>query len=213
MLKVGAIGFGGGSALIPVMERELVTPHGGLDQHTFVQDTVIANITPGALPVKLAALSGIQLGGPALAVFSGLAVALPGAALTVSLLAVFAAVGSAGHPPGRVRLARHHRLHPLPARRVRREGDAVVGPSVGAVHRHRTRRVPADRRRTDRRTRPGSPGPRRGSPVPEMSALGLVCLALAGIGVLSFVQWARRRGAAAPPTLSRRPGVAGRWRP
>ncbi len=93
MLKVGAIGFGGGSALIPVMERELVTPHGGLDQHTFVQDTVIANITPGALPVKLAALSGIQLGGPVLAVFSGLAVALPGAALTVSLLAVFAAVG------------------------------------------------------------------------------------------------------------------------
>ena len=30
MLKVGSIGFGGGSALIPVMERELVNERGGL---------------------------------------------------------------------------------------------------------------------------------------------------------------------------------------
>lgn len=93
MLKVGVIGFGGGSALIPVMEKELVTPRGALSEKVFVQDTVIANITPGALPVKLAALSGIQLGGPVLATLSALLVALPGTAVTVGLLAFFAALG------------------------------------------------------------------------------------------------------------------------
>src|SRR5665647_3521740 len=82
MLKVGVIGFGGGSALIPVMEKELVTPRGELSEKSFVQSTVIANITPGALPVKLAALSGIQLGGPVLATLSALLVALPGTAVT-----------------------------------------------------------------------------------------------------------------------------------
>lgn len=96
MLKVGAIGFGGGSALIPVMERELVNDRGGLASDAFTQDTVIASITPGALPVKLAALSGARLGGTALAIASAVTVALPGAALTVGLLAFFAALGPAG---------------------------------------------------------------------------------------------------------------------
>lgn len=96
MLKVGSIGFGGGSALIPVMERELVNERGGLSDQAFTQDTVIASITPGALPVKLAALSGARLGGAGLAIASAVIVALPGAVLTVGLLAFFAALGPGG---------------------------------------------------------------------------------------------------------------------
>lgn len=96
MLKVGSIGFGGGSALIPVMERELVNDRGGLTSEAFTQDTVIASITPGALPVKLAALSGARLGGICVALASAMAVALPGAVLTVGLLAFFAALGPDG---------------------------------------------------------------------------------------------------------------------
>ncbi len=96
MFKVGIIGFGGGSALIPVMERELVNDRGGLDERAFVQDTVIANITPGALPVKLAALAGVRLGGAWLGAASAFAVALPGSALTVALLAFFTTLGPGG---------------------------------------------------------------------------------------------------------------------
>ncbi|MBK0419083.1 chromate transporter [Leucobacter sp. CSA1] len=92
MLKIGAIGFGGGSALIPVMERELV---GGrmLNEPEFTQDTVIANITPGALPVKLAGLAGVRLHGGASAVAGALCVALPGAVGTVALLALSRLLG------------------------------------------------------------------------------------------------------------------------
>ncbi len=57
MLKLGTIGFGGGSAMIPVFERELVHNRALLDEDTFVRHTVIANVTPGGLPTKLAALS------------------------------------------------------------------------------------------------------------------------------------------------------------
>lgn len=93
MLKVGVIGFGGGSALIPVLEKELVSGGKALSEPVFVEDVVIANISPGALPVKLGALSGLQLGGPWLAFGSALAVAFPGAAATVAVLAVFSFLG------------------------------------------------------------------------------------------------------------------------
>lgn len=94
MLKVGTIGFGGGSALIPVMERELVRP-GRLSEAEFLRGTVISNLTPGALPVKLAAVSGIQLGRGASAGAAALLVALPGSVLTVGILAALAALGPA----------------------------------------------------------------------------------------------------------------------
>jgi chromate transporter len=93
MLKIGCIGFGGGSALIPVMERELVQGPVALSPGEFTRHVVVANVTPGALPVKLAALAGSRLGGPWLALGSACAVMLPGAAGTVGLLALFAAIG------------------------------------------------------------------------------------------------------------------------
>ncbi|TFB51064.1 chromate transporter [Cryobacterium tagatosivorans] len=79
MLKVGVVGFGGGSALIPVMER-----HGDREHHS------------RGSPVKLAALSGVRVRGPFTALVSAIAVALPGTVLTVALLAFFASLGSDG---------------------------------------------------------------------------------------------------------------------
>ena len=52
-LKVGTIGFGGGSALIPVVEKELVQGQKAMSDADYLKHTVVANITPGALPVKL----------------------------------------------------------------------------------------------------------------------------------------------------------------
>ncbi|GAA3853697.1 chromate transporter [Tessaracoccus defluvii] len=92
LLKVGMIGFGGGSALIPLLQRELVA-EGRLDDESFTHDTVIANVTPGALPVKLGALAGTRLGGPLLAVLGATAVALPGTLGTLGLLTLFSRLG------------------------------------------------------------------------------------------------------------------------
>lgn len=92
-LKIGMIGFGGGSSLIPVVERELVERRQLLGADEYLKHTIIANITPGALPVKLGATCGYELGGIAGSLVSAYAVSLPGALLTVLILALFSLLG------------------------------------------------------------------------------------------------------------------------
>lgn len=93
MMKLGSIGFGGGSAMIPVFEKELVQDRGVLDDETFVRHTVIANVTPGGLPTKLAALSGFHVGGTWTAVLSSIVAGLPGTILAVGIVAFFGVLG------------------------------------------------------------------------------------------------------------------------
>lgn len=95
MLKVGLVGFGGGSALIPLVQDELVSRRKVLDPPTFTRQTIVASITPGALPVKLGALAGLHTGGAPLALAMALAVALPGTLLTIGLLASVSSGGEA----------------------------------------------------------------------------------------------------------------------
>lgn len=93
MLRLGTIGFGGGSAMIPVFERELVQHRGVLDEDTFIRHTVIANVTPGGLPTKLAALSGFQVAGTLGAVLSSVAAGLPGTLMAVGIIGFFGVLG------------------------------------------------------------------------------------------------------------------------
>lgn len=95
MLTAGTIGFGGGSALIPVMER--LTVHKNLlEPASFTRHVVVANITPGALPVKLAASAGIARSSARLSLAAALLVALPGAVATLALLMGISALGENG---------------------------------------------------------------------------------------------------------------------
>ena len=95
-LKIGFIGFGGGSALIPVVERELVSEKKEMDPETYTRHTIVANITPGALPVKLGATCGHELGGIGGSLISSFAVALPGVSLTIALLQLIELLGEGG---------------------------------------------------------------------------------------------------------------------
>ena len=63
MLKIGFIGFGGGSALIPVIEDEVVEKDKIVSEEEFNDDVMIASITPGALPVEVATGIGRQASG------------------------------------------------------------------------------------------------------------------------------------------------------
>ena len=53
MLRVGVIGFGGGNALIPVMEKEFVTKKPYVTKEEYDEAVLAASITPGALPVEI----------------------------------------------------------------------------------------------------------------------------------------------------------------
>ena len=95
MVKVGMIGFGGGNALIPVMEQEVVKEKELVTKEDFDKDTIAATMTPGALPVEIAAGVGFQSNGIRGMVAAGTAKALPGAVLTVLFLTVFFQIGGA----------------------------------------------------------------------------------------------------------------------
>lgn len=87
MLALGTVSFGGGSALIPLAEDQMVRRRGLLTPAAFTRHTVVASITPGALPAKLGSLAGADLSGGRLALVLGLAVALPGTLMTLGLVA------------------------------------------------------------------------------------------------------------------------------
>ena len=55
MFKIGLIGFGGGSALIPVIEEEVVDEQHLISKKDYDEEVAAACVTPGALPVEIAA--------------------------------------------------------------------------------------------------------------------------------------------------------------
>lgn len=88
MLKVGIIGFGGGNALIPVIEQETVTEKQMITKEEYDKDVIAATLTPGALPVEIASGIGLQSNGVKGMLAAGTAMALPGAFVTVLFLSV-----------------------------------------------------------------------------------------------------------------------------
>ncbi|MCI8947044.1 MAG: chromate transporter [Lachnospiraceae bacterium] len=85
MLKIGCIGFGGGNALIPVIQKTVVEEEKLLTQEAYEEDILIASITPGALPVELAGGLGKRLAGRKGMLLAAGCMALPGAFVTVLL--------------------------------------------------------------------------------------------------------------------------------
>ena len=89
MFRIGCIGFGGGNALVPVIGREVVDNGELVDEAEYEKDIIVANITPGALPVELASGIGHKSCGGWGMIFGAVAMALPGAILTYLLIALF----------------------------------------------------------------------------------------------------------------------------
>lgn len=94
--KIGAIGFGGGSALIPVCEKECVDDNHYIGEDDFNENVIVSNITPGALPVKLCSGIGNHAGGNAVGVLSAFAVGFTGVFLTVLIYALISIIGEQG---------------------------------------------------------------------------------------------------------------------
>ena len=76
-LKIGAFTFGGGYAMIALLENEFVEKKGWLDRDEFLDMAAIAESTPGPVAVNSATYLGYKIGGVAGAALSTLAVCLP----------------------------------------------------------------------------------------------------------------------------------------
>ncbi|MBR5564925.1 MAG: chromate transporter [Roseburia sp.] len=92
MLQMGMIGFGGGSALIPILQQSVVDKEKLVTQDEYEEDIVVASITPGALSAELAAGIGKQCAGKKGMLLGAIAMALPGVVMTVLMVSVMSRV-------------------------------------------------------------------------------------------------------------------------
>lgn len=92
-LKIGLIGFGGGSALIPIIEDEIVTKKKLLTEKDYNDYVIISNITPGTLPVKLAAAAGRRVAGIPGMLGATIIMSLPGVVMTILLVSIVSKLG------------------------------------------------------------------------------------------------------------------------
>jgi len=93
LLKIGCIGFGGGTSLIPVIEQEMVENKKLVSKDEYDSAVIIASITPGALPVEISSGIGKSIGGTLGMILAGVCMALPGVVLTILLAATMNSAG------------------------------------------------------------------------------------------------------------------------
>ncbi len=77
MFKIGLFTFGGGYAMVGIMENELVERKKWLPHEEFLDLLVIAESTPGPIAINSATYIGYKLAGVLGSVFATVAVALP----------------------------------------------------------------------------------------------------------------------------------------
>lgn len=87
-LKIGAFTLGGGYAMIPIIEAEVVDKHKWLDKQEFTDIIAVAQSCPGALAINMSVFIGYRLRRLRGALCTCLATALP-SFLVILLIALF----------------------------------------------------------------------------------------------------------------------------
>jgi chromate transporter len=95
--KVGAFTIGGGYAMIPVIEAELVTKQEWLTTKEFYDAVSVAQAIPGIIAVHMGMYMGYKLGGVKGAALSMLGVILPSFLMILGIAALFIGWGDV-HP-------------------------------------------------------------------------------------------------------------------
>lgn len=86
--RIGALTFGGGYAMIPVIEKELVDRYKLIDRSGFYDALIICQSLPGVIAINFAVFLGYKIKGAKGAFASALGVALP-SFMIIILVAVF----------------------------------------------------------------------------------------------------------------------------
>lgn len=76
-LKIGGFTFGGGYAMIPLIQREAVERHGWVSDEDILEIIAIAESTPGPIAINAATFIGCRVAGVAGALAATLGVVLP----------------------------------------------------------------------------------------------------------------------------------------
>ncbi|MBU8920676.1 MAG: chromate transporter [Bacteroidales bacterium] len=86
-LRVGTFGYGGGPALIPLIEDEVVHNYAWLTAEEFIDALAMANALPGPIATKLAICIGLKTGG-VIGAFSALTAILLPSSIFIIILSI-----------------------------------------------------------------------------------------------------------------------------
>ena len=89
MLKIGLFTFGGGYAMIALLENEFVTKRGWLEQEEFLDVAAIAESTPGPIAINSATYIGYKQAGILGSVVATLGMTLPSFCIIYSISLFF----------------------------------------------------------------------------------------------------------------------------
>lgn len=91
-LKIGAFTFGGGFAMIPLIEREVVENNKWMDSQEFTDSLALCQSVPGAIAVNNAVFIGYRINGVLGAISAGFGVVLPSFLIIMAVASVFAQI-------------------------------------------------------------------------------------------------------------------------
>ena len=91
-LKIGAFTFGGGYAMIPLIEREVIDRRRWIERQEFLDLLTIAQSAPGPISLNTSVFVGYKLRGYAGAIASILGVVLPSYTIILAVALFFAGI-------------------------------------------------------------------------------------------------------------------------
>ena len=87
--KIGLFSIGGGYAVIPNIQEQVVTARGWISQKIFTDIITISQLTPGPLAVNTSTFVGVRIAGLPGAVLATLGCVISGICLSVTLYCLF----------------------------------------------------------------------------------------------------------------------------
>jgi chromate transporter len=87
-LKIGAVMFGGGYAMIPILRYEVVDRNKWLSEEEFIDLIAIAESTPGPIAINSATYIGYKLGGVMGAIIATIGVVVPAFTVILSIVTI-----------------------------------------------------------------------------------------------------------------------------
>ena len=94
--KIGLFSIGGGYAVIPNIQEQVVTARGWISQKIFTDIITISQLTPGPLAVNTSTFVGVRIAGLPGAVLATLAASFPASACQSPCTACSAGIRSPG---------------------------------------------------------------------------------------------------------------------
>ena len=89
-MKIGGFTLGGGPAMVPMMEQEVVNHHHWLSKGEFLDILAVSQATPGIFAVDMASHIGYKLGGVRSGIAAALGVVVPSLVIILFIAIIFA---------------------------------------------------------------------------------------------------------------------------